>query len=153
MKRFTAFILAAAIAVLFCACTNGKTLPEASELAAEIVAGLEFSDELEDSGTETAYSFYGVEPSMCKNASFFRGSSATVDEVAVFDCVDGDAAKEVLLCAEERQQYLVDGYSNYGPEQVPKINTAVIKTIGNTVIFCISDTPEKLDKVIKASYK
>lgn len=153
MKKITAFILAAAMALLLCACGGGKTLPDAPTLAASIAQELEFSDELEDSGAQTAYSFYGVEADMCKSAAIYKGSSASVDEIAVFECISTDAAKEVAACAEERQQYLHNGYSDYGPEQVPKIDSGIIKTVGNTVIFCISDSPEKLDGVIKASYK
>lgn len=153
MKKIIAFILAAAMALLLCACDGGKVLPDAPTLAGAIAQELDFSDELGDSGAQTAFSFYGVDAEMCKSAAIYKGSSASVDEVAVFECVDADAAKEVAACAEERQQYLHDGYSNYGPEQVPKIDSGIIKTVGNTVIFCISDSPERLDKVIKASYK
>lgn len=153
MKKISALLLAAAFALLLCSCSGGKTLPDAPTLAESLASGLEFSEEIEDSGAAMAYSFYGVEEAQCKSAALYKGSSASVDEVAVFECVDADSAKAVAALAAERQQYLHDGYSNYGPEQVPKIDSAVIKTVGNTVIFCISDSPEKVDSVIKASYK
>ena len=132
MKKFTALILAAIIAALLCSCSGGKTLTDAPTLAAALASGLDFDEELEDSGADIAYSFYGVDEAQCKSAALYKGSSASVDEVAVFEC---------------------DGYSNYGPEQVPKIDSGVIKTVGNTVIFCISNSPEKIDSIIDASRK
>lgn len=153
MKKFMALILAAIIAALLCSCSGGKTLPDAPTLAAALASGLDFDEELEDSGADIAYSFYGVDEAQCKSAALYKGSSASVDEVAVFECVDADAANAVAALASERQQYLHDGYSNYGPEQVPKIDSGVIKTVGNTVIFCISNSPEKIDSIIDASRK
>ena len=146
MKKFMALILAAIIAALLCSCSGGKTLPDAPTLAAALASGLDFDEELEDSGADIAYSFYGVDEAQCKSAALYKGSSASVD-------ADADAANAVAALASERQQYLHDGYSNYGPEQVPKIDSGVIKAVGNTVIFCISNSPEKIDSIIDASRK
>lgn len=88
MKKFTALILAAIIAALLCSCSGGKTLPDAPTLAAALASGLDFDEELEDSGADIAYSFYGVDEAQCKSAALYKGSSASVDEVAVFECVD-----------------------------------------------------------------
>ena len=50
---------------------------------------------------------------------------------------------ERLKEAEEKAKsyidYLIDGYSSYGPQEVPKLKKAVIKTYGDTLVVCVSD--------------
>ena len=78
---------------------------------------------------------------------------ANKDEIAVFDCVDETACATVFEAVNERIEYLREGYSGYGPEEVPKIDSAALITLGNTVILCICENPEKAESIAVSAAK
>lgn len=149
MKKISAIIAAIAILFSFGGCVNEKAGSFDANAAADALnSGLSFGEALEKSTADAAYSIYGIEPSLCTNAAIYVGSGATADEVAVFNCVDADAAKTVLESVKSRVEYLKEGYSSYGPDQVPKIESAAIVTIDNNVILCICDNPENVNSIL-----
>ena len=75
----------------------------------------------------------------------------TVDEIAVFNCVDSSALEKVTDAVNSRIEYLRDGYSSYGPQEVPKINSAAVITHDNTVILCICENPENAESIVKTA--
>lgn len=149
MKKISAIFVAIAILFSFGACVKEeKTNYDAEAVADALNSGLSFGEALEKSTADAAYSIYGIDPALCTNAAIYVGSGATADEVAVFNCVDSDAAKSVLEAVNSRVEYLKEGYSSYGPDQVPKIDSAAIVTLDNNVILCICDNPENVNGII-----
>ena len=43
-----------------------------------------------------------------------------------------------------------DSYADYAPDQVPKLDTAVVRTCGEYVIVCVSADNEKAASVVDA---
>ena len=74
---------------------------------------------------------------------------ANSEEVLVVGAKDEAAAKEILEGAvADRITYLREGYSDYGPDQVPKINSCVKMTAGRYVILVISNDNTAAQKVV-----
>lgn len=152
MKRFTAVIVIAALFTGLCACRGNsdiKNLPDAETVADALNAGLVFGEELEKSSPEVAVSYYGLDPSLCNKIAFYAGSGATADEIAVFDCADAGAVEKVKKAVEARRKYLRDGYADYGPAEVPKIDAAVFAVRGKLAVFCVCENPERVNDVLK----
>ena len=126
-----------------------KKVLDADTVADELNAGLSFGEALEKSTADAAYSLYGIDPALCTSAAMYVGSGATADEISVFNCTDTVAADTVLKAVNARVDYLREGYSDYGPDQVPKIDSASVITSGNTVIMCICDNPETVESILK----
>lgn len=142
MKKTVAAFIAVIIMLAFFGCGKEAKIYDADAVADALNAELEFGETLEKSTADAAYSVYGIDPALCSKAAMYIGSGATADEVAVFNCVDEAAFEVVYDAVEERLHYLHEGYSSYGPEEVPKIESVSIITEGNTIILCICENPD-----------
>lgn len=151
MRKIWAVIIAAVMALAFFGCTKDGGNYDADIIADALNSELQFGEELEKSTQEAAYSIYGVDSSLCTKAAFYAGSSATADEIAVFNCVDDSARQTVADAVQARIDYLREGYGSYGPDQVPKIDSASVITKGNTVIICICENSDAVQGVIDSA--
>jgi hypothetical protein len=151
MKKIIALITLAFILSAFASCSGGGIkLDDADKAAFALVSSLEFDDEMaETENDETTLKKYGLSDSdAVVNVSRYAGSGATADEVAVFECSSADGVNEVKEAVDARIAYLHDGYADYGPEEVPKIDSANVLVYGKFVVFCISKTPEKTEDIL-----
>ena len=151
MKRLIAVILIATCILCAYGCSQGPKSYNTEALAAALATELEFGETLEQSTADFACSVYGIDASLCKEIAIYSGSGATADEVAVFNCVDESAAEEVSLAASLRLDYLKDGYSSYGPQEVPKIEAATLFVDGTTVVVCICNNSDKVAGIIESN--
>ena len=148
MKKILAAIIAMIMVFAFIGCAKKEPrFYEANAVADALNLGLEFGEELEKSSAEVALAIYGIDQSLCSNAAIYNGSGATADEIAVFNCVDDAAAETVYQAAEARLQYLYEGYSSYGPDEVPKIEASSVIREGNTVILCVCNNFDAVQKI------
>lgn len=150
MKKAIILILAAALTLSLFGCGNSKNY-DANALADALNAGLEFGEPLEKSEAEVAYSIYAVDPELCTDAALYLGSGATADEIAVFSCKSKDSVEKINAAVKDRLDYLLDGYSSYGPAEVPKIEAAEVIAEGLTVIVCICENPDAVKSIIDAA--
>lgn len=106
-----------------------------AELCKSAKDKIKFSSELEDQGSAPLYSY-----SMDSAASDAAGwcAMAGTDQIAVFKIKDG-MENEAQKKARAYVDYLIDGYSSYGPEEVPKLRKAIIKNYSGLLVVCITD--------------
>lgn len=130
------------ISVLLFGCNNSDNNFDVNAAADTLNENLTFGEPLEKSSAEALYSLFGIDSSLCTDAAFYAGSGATADEIAVISCVDSNAANTVLDAVNSHLKYLEDGYSSYGPDQVPKIQSAAVITSGNSIVMCICENPD-----------
>ena len=57
---------------------------------------------------------------------------------------------DAVTALENRVAYQKAGYEDYGPAEVPKLDSAVIKSAGSYVVMCVSDDNAKAEEVIKS---
>lgn len=150
MKKAIILILAAVISLSLFGCDKSKDY-DANALADALNAGLEFGEALEKSEPDVAYSIYSIDSELCTDAALYLGSGATADEIAVFNCKDKDSVEKINVAVKDRLDYLLDGYSSYGPSEVPKIENAEVITAGLTVIVCICENPDAVKNIVDAA--
>jgi hypothetical protein len=148
MKKVAVIFIAFIMLLSLFGCGDTKTF-DVNILADSLNSNLEFGEALEKSESEIAYSIYGIDSSLCTDAALYLGSGATADEIAVFNCVDKTSAQKVVESANNRLAYLLEGYSSYGPSDVPKIESAKVITEGLTVIVCICENHDSVAEFIK----
>ncbi len=148
MKKAAVILIGIIMVLSLFGCEDTKTY-DVNTLADTLNSNLEFGEALEKTDSEIAYSIYGTDPSFCTDAALYLGSGATADEIAVFNCVDTSAVQKVVEAADSRLAYLLEGYSSYGPSEVPKIEAAKVITKGLTVIVCICENPDSVAELIK----
>lgn len=163
MKKYTMIIISALLALSLAGCasnggkdnetTKGADKPtqsvtqsditnedknapdDISALALSAKNKIKFSSELEDQGSAPLYT-YSMD-SCASSAAGWCAMSGT-EQIAVFK-IDGGKQKEAEDKAKAYIDYLIDGYSSYGPQEVPKLKKAVVKTYGDILVVCVSD--------------
>lgn len=71
-------------------------------------------------------------------AGYAPGTGATAEELAVFETKDADAAAALVQKLEARNADRIESYSSYIPEEVPKLENAVILSGGRYVVLCVA---------------
>lgn len=76
-------------------------------------------------------------------------SMASPEEVLVIGAKDAAAAKEILSGPiSDWVKYQRDGYSDYGPDQVPKIDSCVKMTAGRYVFLIVSNDAAQAKSIL-----
>ena len=150
MKKFlTVFILAA---LLVCAaCGNTDAQPEEPSVADSVSAApqtaaawltllqekLPFDDQM--SPTDQAAAIYGIldEDGYTGDAAMIISTMATPEEVAVFRTDAVYSAQALCELAQARIEQQKASYASYAPQEVPKLDSAVIRVCGDYVIVCV----------------
>lgn len=116
-------------------------------MCAEAKDKLAFTVELEDQGNAPLYSY-----SMDAVASDAAGwcAMAGTQQIAVFKINDGmiDDAK---ARAKAYIDYLIDGYSSYGPQEVPRLKKAIIKNYSDVLVVCVCDD-KNAEKILDETF-
>lgn len=135
-KRMLSLLLALALLLGLAGCgTTGGSL-DIQALAEDLLKNGEFSDELWKIDDSIVQKLYNV--SDYTQALVYVGSGATAEELALFAFPSEDAAAQGLQKAKDRLESQIADYRTYLPQEVPKLQNAVVKQWGNFVIVCIS---------------
>lgn len=118
-----------------------------SALALSAKNKIKFVSELEDQGDAPLYT-YSMDS--CASAAAGWCAMSGTEQIAVFKITDGKQ-KEAEEKAKAYIDYLIDGYSSYGPQEVPKLKKAVIKTYGDILVVCVSDDDD-MQKALDAVF-
>ena len=128
---------AAALCVAAAGCSKQLILEPADALA-QLKDEITFTDQMTDMDSESICRFYDVDTGLVNDSSAYVGSGATAESMAVFEAVDADAAGSIADALRTFTDGWIDGYSDYKPEEVPKLESAVLEQNGVYVVFCVS---------------
>ncbi|MBQ6265681.1 MAG: DUF4358 domain-containing protein [Clostridia bacterium] len=136
MKRTVAILVIGILLLTFCSCADNRqnTEIDINSLGEYVAENGAFSEKLEPVSSQTALMSFGLEDSGAE-AVEYATSSAVAEIFAAFK---GDDVDLIRKAVQEKIDYLKESYASYGPQEVPKIESAVLITQGNCVIFCIS---------------
>ncbi len=159
MKKITAFILALMLLLSFSACTT-DTQPEDASNTAERTAEewitfisekVPFDDTMTSVGPEQAKAVYGIfeEDGYNGDCALYISTMATPEEVAVFKADSNLSLDDIRKKMEDRLSTQIESYSDYAPTEVPKLESAVIKIVGDTVILAVTADNALADEIIK----
>ena len=150
MKRYK--IAAVLLAVLFIfglsACGSGKTADPAAALQT-IRDSVPFSEELTELDKTAVCKNYDLEETDLAGCAAAIGSGATAENAVVIEGTDRAAARRVEAALRAFLDDWIEGYSDYKPEEVPKLEQAVLKVKGNYVILCVSADSGRAAAVVK----
>jgi len=150
MKKAIILICIAAALLSMCAC--GKTIElDVKAAAAELVEKVEYQDTLYELPENMLPTLYGITDGMTGAA--YAGSGATAEEVAVFDAGSDKTAEELMKTMQTRLDDRAESYANYMPDEVFKIENAVLQQHGKYVILCVTDDTDSAKAVIDGLVK
>ena len=152
-KRF----VSAAAAILLglslltgCSQNSGKTITAATdEVAQSLQESLSFEYELSKLSDDAANRLYSLDGNILEEQAVYVGvGGALADEVSVWRVKDEKDAATVKEAAEKRVENQEASFENYVPEEMPKLENAVITVDGDTIILCVSSDSDKAKEVI-----
>ena len=139
MRKLTAIIAAFICVLALASCGTVKEAAmdgDAAEIAAMLNETVHFSEELTEVSENVLLRRYGLDGDSVAAAAGYAGTQAVVDEIAVFKATDADA---VLDAANARIESQKTNYASYAPDEVPKLDDAVVTLIGDCVVVCVSN--------------
>ena len=170
MKKLLSLLLAAALLLALTACGEtdkpADTSSEApvsskepvniaaADLAALLFKGIEYEDDIDligetpEENIEIVAAYYDFDESLLADAAIYMGSNATPEEICVMKSATDDVSA-LKAAAEGRLATRIEDFTDYNPEQMPKLDTAVIYTSGRYVVFSVSGNAEAAMKILK----
>lgn len=109
-----------------------------------------FDGEMEQVDSYTVALLYGLEENAVIDCDSYIAinSSASADEVTVLVLRDEAAAKTAEEACKKRVESQIESYQTYGPDQVPRLEEAVISRRENTVLLAVGN-PDRLPQALK----
>lgn len=150
MKKYLYTVVFILMAVTLCACGAENTKINIEELSADLISNVEFADEMTLINEKTIENLYNIDYAVSQQV--YMGSGATAEEVAVFELKDENDANKALDAVKQRIEVQKQDFETYIPAEIPKLENAIVKKIGQYVIVCISDGKEA-DEIINGYIK
>lgn len=128
---------------------QAETSASVGEIADRIKSEVAFEDDLIEFDSGKITKILGVAEDSYTSAKVYESSTgATPEEIACFECIDGDVANAVKLALESRLTAQTNTFTDYKPEQQPKLENAVLKVSGNRVFLVVSGDKAKVEEII-----
>ena len=149
MKKLMALMMGIVCAIGLTAC--GEKAQEAPqeqkfettlvEAAAQVGA---FSEELEELDADTAFMLYkladyGLVREDLTDAAVVRSAGATCEEGAVLLFADEEKAGTAAEAMGDYLESQIESNENYRPNEIPKLEGAVLKTQGKTLLLAVAN--------------
>lgn len=141
MKRFLSGLWAAALCLSLSAC-GGEKSPQPFDPAADAqtllaTSGL-FSESLTQVDKPTACMLYGIDEDLVADCAVYASTGATAEELAIFTLSSQDDVETVSTALGYRVEDRIEGLRDYLPDEVSKLENAVIKTRGASVLLVVA---------------
>ncbi len=154
MKKILILMASLILMVTLTAC-GGDEAPEEKgfdpiTVADSIVAGEYFSDDLQPIEDNVVADMYGIDFEMVASSKVYFGTNATPEEVAVFTAVDAASAETIKEAVLQRVSDQITAFRDYMPDQVIKLENAIVLTSENNVILCVADDKDAAESAINS---
>lgn len=142
------FVIATLLLVTGCGKTETKN-PDVKDITDKLIDEIDFATltELDDDRLDF---FYKINDDIIDSYSaYICGSAGFPDEIAVFKLKDSANMQQVKEAIANRRETLVANFKDYRPEEMPKIDSSVLFTKGDYVIFVVSGENDKAGDIVK----
>lgn len=103
-------------------------------------------------GTQEIKRLYGMNPKDYEEmVLYYTNETMGVNELLLVKTSDESEAEAVENAAQQRKETQLDNFEGYGAEQVKLLNSSIIKTKGNYVLFVISPKAGEVEKAFSKS--
>ncbi len=115
------------------------------ELASKLANEGSFAEQLTEVSEGITEKRYGLDEADVEECAAYAGTKAVVDEVAVFKAVNVENVTEAVSKHIDAQK---ETYSSYRPDELPKLESNLVKVMGDYVIVCISEDSAQAEAII-----
>lgn len=163
MKKKAIVILAVALfttSVVGVACNNkaentqnieSVAAANISEIADKLKTEIKYDDKLSEMEEESFPVVYDEIPrdKVKEMKVYLSSSGGTSEEIACFTAVDSEAASQIESGLKARIEAQKKSFENYVPEELKRLDKAVVVRNGENVYLSVSSNPEKAMNIIE----
>lgn len=153
MRRFLAMTLAVMMMALsLTGCGGDEKYISFDELYSSLSSSIDFSaSKMQKQGEAALNNYYYIDPNTLESYAIYMSDYATgnADEIAMFQVKEEDQVAAVKALINDRITDLKVRYEDYKPEEMDKINKAVIEEKGRYIFVVISPDAEKAKTIVK----
>lgn len=120
-------------------------------LADKLLEGVPFQDQMSEVDSEVFYMLYDLTEEDADDAVLITSTGATAEEIAVIHAASEDKIQTVLDAVNARVQAQRDGFEDYVPKELEKLEKPAVLNIGNYVVLCVCDDTEKAKTIVQES--
>ena len=137
-------------AMLLTSCNEQPKDVDISALASQIVGEVSFDDSLSEIDDDMISMLYSIDG--YTDAVLYKGSGATAEEVAIFKMETTDDAKAALEEAQAHIQSQIESYESYIPEEVSRLEDAIVRQDGCYVSVVVSGDSAAAEKLLDGAF-
>lgn len=152
MKKLLSVFLLAGLCLSLAACGGKEPDPPRDFTTADAQTLLDssaFSESLEEIDREIACYLYELDPDQVSEAAVYGSTGATAEELAVLVFSDADAAAAAKAHFETRIADRTEAMKDYLPNEVPKLEKAVLEVRGATLLFVVASDYTPVEDLLK----
>ncbi len=154
MRRSVLFVLILVLCLALCACAAKKTPQPACAAAADAVMAAQPFEEMTALDAEQLARYLDIDAALFTDAAMSMDASRATAELIVFvTAKDADALKAVREALETYRAGLLSQYRDYRPEEMPKLEKAVARTVGLQTALIVSKDAEAANGALDTLYK
>lgn len=152
MKKLFALALAVMMMVLsFAGCGKKDNYISFDALYSKLTTEIDFSaSNMQKQGEAALNNYYYIDPTTLENYAIYMSDYATgnADEIAMFQVKEEDQVAAVKALINDRITDLKVRYEDYKPEEMSKIDSAVIVDDGCYIFVVISPDNDKAKTIV-----
>ena len=154
MKRLNVYLVMVAVCgAVFCGCGEKAASFDVTELGSALNSQITYQDELMLMDTDTASMFLNLSDINIVNSAIYEGAGATAEEIVVLECASAEDARKAENMMKDRVAEQKESFVDYVPEEVNKLNEAIIVTNGNYAVLSVSNDTAGAKKIIEQYMK
>ncbi len=128
----------AVFTLLLTGCGAKKELPSVEDMTDTLQEQVTFTDEMIRKEKDETILFYNIDNELVADAAALVGSGATAEMLAVWQAQDEQSAETIAQTMQDFNDNWKEGYSDYKPEEVFKLETAIVRQQGTCVIYAVT---------------
>ncbi len=143
------FAVILVLALLLSACGGGEKPYSVKDTSEALLEGDGvFSEELIPLERAVFVPFLGLDDEKLTDGAVYVSSGSTAEELAVLEFADENAADSAIAQVEEHLDNQKESNENYRPQEMPKLENAVLRRRGNTILLLVADDYEAAEKIV-----
>ena len=129
-------------------------VPYEASVVTDLVTAGAFSEDLEELDTDTAYALYKlgdaqIDRGDLTDSAVLRSSGATCEEAALLVFSDASTAQSAKNAMDGYVQSQIEANKDYRPDDVPKLESATVSCVDNTLLLVVANDQSAVDSVLK----
>lgn len=153
--RYAALLpLLCALCLALCACSpQAETAPDCAGLAETLAASQTFAELTAIPQARAAVQLDIDEALLADAAMSLDASRATPEAIVVLTAVDEDALETLREALEAYRAALEEEYRDYRPDELPKVENALLRTCGLQAVLVIAPDAEAAAAALDEAWK